>query len=55
MKHTVYHVFSELSNNCPKCDSLPSEHEVREYDMMWHDGDVYCRKCGSYVRMYDAG
>lgn len=41
--------------HCPKCDSGPQDHEVRNYDMMWHDGDVYCVKCGTYVRSYDAG
>ena len=41
--------------NCPKCGSPPSEHEVRNHSLMWHDGDVHCTKCGAYVRMYDAG
>jgi transcription elongation factor Elf1 len=40
---------------CPKCGSESSRHEVRNYDMMWHDGDVYCKDCGTYVRGYDAG
>jgi len=40
---------------CKKCGAPPSEHELRDYSMLWHDGDVYCRKCGSYVRMWDAG
>lgn len=40
---------------CPKCNSSPSEHEVRNHSLMWHDGDVYCTKCGAYVRAYDAG
>ena len=38
---------------CPKCGS--KKFEVRNYDMMWHDGDVHCADCGTYVRMYDAG
>lgn len=41
--------------NCPKCDSPPSEHEVHNHSAVWHDGDVYCKRCGSYVRMFDAG
>jgi uncharacterized Zn finger protein (UPF0148 family) len=41
--------------NCPKCGSPPSEHEVRNHSLMWHDGDVHCTKCGAYVRSYDAG
>ena len=31
------------------------KYEVRNYDMMWHDGDVHCADCGTYIRMYDAG
>lgn len=41
--------------HCPKCDSPPQDHELRNYSMMWHDGDVYCTKCNEYVRMWDAG
>ena len=40
---------------CKKCGSAPKDHIVKNYSMMWHDGDVYCKKCGEYVRMYDAG
>jgi len=39
---------------CPECDSA-AHLEVRNYDEMWRDGDVYCGKCNVYVRMYDAG
>jgi hypothetical protein len=38
---------------CPDCGSTSME--VRNYDPMCRDGDVYCRACGAYVRMYDAG
>lgn len=41
--------------HCPKCGSPPSDHEVRNYDMKWHDGDVHCTKCETYVRGWDAG
>ena len=41
--------------HCPKCGSPPSQHEVRNYDEMWRDGDVHCTKCEAYVRDYDAG
>lgn len=42
-------------NHCPVCDSTSRDHEVRGYNMMWGDGDVYCMKCGAYVRMWDSG
>jgi hypothetical protein len=42
-------------NECSQCGSGPSEHEVRNHDLMWHDGDVYCLRCGNRVRTYDAG
>ena len=45
----------ELHKHCPKCDSPPSLHELRNYNMMWHDGDIYCVKCNTFVRNYDAG
>lgn len=41
--------------HCPKCNSSPDRHELRNYNMMWHDGDVHCIDCGTYVRMWDAG
>ena len=41
--------------HCPKCKSPPADHEILNHDMAWHDGDVYCTKCNTYVRAYDAG
>ncbi len=42
--------------HCPKCGSPPGrDHEVANYDPMWHDGDVMCTKCQTRVRGYDAG
>lgn len=38
---------------CPKCGG--TNFEVRNYNMMWQDGDVYCKDCNVYVRGYDAG
>jgi len=40
-------------NMCKVCggDNL----ELRNYDMMWHDGDIYCKDCNIRVRGYDAG
>lgn len=42
---------------CPndKCKANPLEVKVINYDMMWHDGDIVCVKCGQYIRMFDAG
>lgn len=44
-----------VQTDCPNCGAPPSQHQLRNYSMMWHDGDIYCRNCGAYVRMYDAG
>lgn len=41
-------------NGCKKC-GYEGPHELRNYNMMWHDGDIHCGRCGAYVRMYDAG
>jgi len=40
---------------CPKCNSDPSKHKVRNFNRMWGDGDVYCTICESYVRGFDTG
>ncbi|MFB3779679.1 MAG: hypothetical protein ACE141_18820 [Bryobacteraceae bacterium] len=40
-------------DTCPKCGS--TEMELRNYSMLWHDGDVHCAVCGAYVRGWDAG
>ena len=51
----VFHALHPNSPNCPNCGAPPSEHEVRNHNPMWNDGDVHCTKCGAYVRTYDAG
>lgn len=38
---------------CPKCNG--TNFTVKNYDMMWHDGEVWCVDCNVYVREYDAG
>ena len=40
-------------NRCKKCGS--TETVMKNYSMMWHEGDIYCAKCGEYIRMFDAG
>lgn len=49
----AYKMFREHYNSCPQCGSTDTE--VRNYDPHWSDGDVVCKKCGTYVRGYDAG
>lgn len=41
--------------HCPNCGASPEFQEVRNYSMMWHDGDIHCTRCDAYVRGYDAG
>lgn len=38
---------------CPKCGSSGRDHEVRGFSEVSRDGEVYCKKCGSYVRYFD--
>lgn len=38
---------------CPICGS--TDFELRNYDMMWHDGDIHCARCGEFIRKFDAG
>lgn len=51
----VGHLLYAGSPNCPKCGAPPSQHIVRNHNLAWHDGDVYCGKCNAFVRYYDAG
>lgn len=46
---------------CPECGST-DHFIVKDYSMMWHDGDIYCTNVEEhesgeevYVRSYDAG
>jgi hypothetical protein len=41
------------NTQCPECGSR--EFEMRNYSMMWHDGDIHCAKCGKFIRRFDAG
>ena len=51
----VGHIQGGAARDCPNCGAPPREQEIRNYSMMWHDGDVHCTRCGAYVRMRDAG
>jgi hypothetical protein len=51
----IGHMLAQNSPNCPKCGAPPANQEVRNYDEIWRDGDVYCMKCNTRVRSYDAG
>lgn len=45
--------FRKKYNMCPECQSENTACE--NYDPMWHDGDVICQDCRTYVRGFDAG
>lgn len=51
----VLHVLYLGSPNCPHCGAGPEFHEVKNYDALFHDGDVVCTRCREKVRDYDAG
>lgn len=42
-----------LTQHCPKCGSCPQYHEIRNYDIVWGDGDIHCTECGTRVRSFD--
>lgn len=39
-------------NTCPNCKTTKYA-EVRNYDAMWGDGDLYCSKCDVKIRNWD--
>jgi len=41
------------NTSCPDCGS--TEFEMRNYSMMWHEGDIHCKNCGRFIRTFDAG
>jgi len=47
--------FDSRGRKLCSCGSEPKDHEVRNFDAVWRDGDVYCIPCGGYVRSFDAG
>lgn len=40
---------------CPVCESNHKHFETRNGSLMWGDGEIYCRVCGSFIRYRDAG
>jgi hypothetical protein len=41
---------------CPHCHGpIEDCQELRNYDMMWGDGDIFCKVSGKKIRDYDAG
>jgi transcription initiation factor TFIIIB Brf1 subunit/transcription initiation factor TFIIB len=46
-------VLTVANTKCPECGS--TEFEMRNYEMMWHEGDIHCAQCGRFIRRFDAG
>lgn len=44
---------SSTGTICPHCGS--EDYEVGNHNPEWHDGDIHCKNCGTYIRMFDAG
>ena len=51
--HVIENSFMGSSGACLRCGS--TEREMRNYSMIWHDGDIYCVGCGEFIRHFDAG
>ena len=44
------------NNICPHCGAEKKDcQEVRNYDLIWNDGKVFCKNTGKFIRDYDAG
>lgn len=48
-------VTGDSSTTCPKCGAPMEEWELCDFNPVSHMGYIYCRRCGGYIRMYDAG
>jgi hypothetical protein len=46
-------VLTVANTKCPECGS--EQFELRNYSMIWHDGDIHCARCGKFIRCFDAG
>jgi hypothetical protein len=52
----ILNSFVTCATPCPHCgDTDPEHREMRNYNIAFHDGDIYCTSCGGFVRMFDAG
>jgi hypothetical protein len=38
---------------CTKCGSL--KFEMRNYMVLWQDGDIHCADCGEFFRSFGTG
>lgn len=45
--------FMSGGGTCPNCGCTQTE--MRNYSMMWHEGDIHCAECGTFIRTFDAG
>lgn len=43
------------NKDCAESLKERSEYEIRNYNPTWHDGDIHCIKCGTYIRGFDGG
>ena len=43
------------ANGPARCKCGSTEFEMRNYSAMWHEGDIYCRRCGAFIERFDAG
>ncbi len=39
---------------CKNCGTY-GKTEMRNYSMMWHEADIHCANCGTFLRYWDAG
>jgi hypothetical protein len=46
-------LYYDINNTCPECGSQNTV--LENHSMIWHDGDIVCADCRTYVRGWDAG
>jgi len=51
MSEKLYKILGPI-DKCQECGS--NNTYIKNYDMMWYDGKLHCRDCGTFIRDWDA-
>lgn len=52
---SCHEVDTPNNKHCHNCGGCPKFQEVKNHSLMWHDGDIFCTLCDTFIREFDAG